>query len=106
MSCSSPPALPSRLSLLEHELTQRLHSVLNPMNAMAEPNPTAKTQDPAFAGATPVREAPFTAGVTPTTTLMPAAMATGTENGAGGVFAAVPTAAIMAGGAAALLANM
>lgn len=75
------------------------------MNAMAEPNPSAKTQDPAFAGATPVREAPFTAGVTPTTTLMPA-MATGMENAAAGVFAAMPTAAIMAGGAAALLANM
>lgn len=73
------------------------------MMASAEPNPTATVQAPAFAGATPVQEAPFTSGVMATTTLMPATMV----GGAAGPFAAVPTAALLAaGGAAAVLANL
>lgn len=73
------------------------------MMANAEPNPTATMQAPAFAGATPVQEAPFTSGVMPTTTIMPATM----MGRAAGPFAAMPTAALLAaGGAAAVLANM
>lgn len=80
------------------------------MAANAEPNPAAATQAPAFAGATPVQDAPFTEGVTPTTTIVPATMTASMnmDNGAaaGGPFAAVPTAALVAGGVAFALANL
>lgn len=73
------------------------------MMADATPNPSATTQTPAFSGATAVQEAPFTSGITPTTTLTAGGM---TGNGAG-VFAAVPTAAILGAiGGAALMAGL
>lgn len=75
------------------------------------PNPSATTQAPAFSGAMPVQEAPFTSGLNPSTTIMAAAMGTSgsmaSMNGAAGQFAAaMPTAALLVGGAAALLANL
>jgi transforming growth factor-beta-induced protein len=77
-------------------------SVLNPMMANAVPNPTATTQTPAFSGATPVQEAPFTSGIMPTTTITAAGM-----TGGAGVFAAVPTAAVLGAlGGAALMAGL
>lgn len=80
------------------------------MAANAEPNPAAATQAPAFAGATPAKDAPFTQGVTATTTIIPATTAApmSKENGAAGIgpFAAVPTAALLAGGVAVALANL
>ncbi|KAI3398581.1 hypothetical protein diail_8928 [Diaporthe ilicicola] len=80
-----------------------IDNVLNPMMADATPNPSATTQTPAFSGATAVQEAPFTSGITPTTTITAGGM---TGNGAG-VFAAVPTAAILgAVGGAAIMAGL
>ncbi|KAK2601023.1 hypothetical protein N8I77_010504 [Diaporthe amygdali] len=80
-----------------------IDNVLNPMMPGATPNPSATTQTPAFSGVTAVQEAPFTSGITPTTTLTAGGM---TGNGAG-VFAAVPTAAILgAVGGAALMAGL
>ncbi|KAL1859731.1 hypothetical protein Daus18300_009451 [Diaporthe australafricana] len=80
-----------------------IDNVLNPMMADATPNPSATTQTPAFSGVTAVQEAPFTSGITPTTTVTAGGM---TGNGAG-VFAAVPTAAILgAVGGAALMAGL
>lgn len=81
------------------------------MAADMMPNPSATTQAPAFSGATPVQEAPFTSGLNPSTTIMAAAMATmdgsmASMNAAGRVAAAMPTAALLVGGAAALLANL
>lgn len=79
-----------------------IDNVLNPMMADAMPNPTATTQTPAFSGATPVQEAPFTSGIMPTTTITAGGM-----TGGAGVFAAMPTAAILgAVGGAALLAGL
>lgn len=76
------------------------------------PNPTASMQTPAFAGATAAAEAPFTAGLMPSTTIIAAAMATSmgsmeSKNAAGGrLVGTIPTAALIAGGAAALFANL
>ncbi|SPQ19690.1 f0cad1f1-462b-484e-8b2a-816282c1945b [Thermothielavioides terrestris] len=79
-----------------------LDNVLNPSNASATPNPSASTQAPAFAGVTAVADAPLTSGIMPTTTFVPATVPLN-----GGAFAAVPTAALLlAGGAAALAANL
>jgi hypothetical protein len=78
--------------------------VLNPGNQTATPNPSATTQSPAFSGAAAVAEAPFTSGISATTTFVPATVALA---GAGGAFAAIPTAAlVVAGGAMALAANL
>ncbi|KAG8167290.1 hypothetical protein KVR01_002979 [Diaporthe batatas] len=79
-----------------------IDNVLNPMMADAMPNPTATTQTPAFSGATPVQDAPFTEGISPTTTITAGGM-----TGGAGVFAAMPTAAFLgAVGGAALLAGL
>lgn len=81
------------------------------MMADAMPDPTATTQAPAFANATPVQDAPFTSGLNPSTTILAAAASSGragganSVNGAGHWAAAMPTAALFAGGAAAVLAN-
>lgn len=77
------------------------HSVLNPDAADAVPVAAAASQAPAFTSATPVTTAPFTSGVSATATFTPAA-----TTGAAGPFAAVPTAALVAGGVAAVWANM
>jgi hypothetical protein len=79
-----------------------LSSVLNPSNSSATPDPAAPTQVPAFAGVSAVADAPLTSGIVPTTTFVPATIPLN-----GGAFAAVPTAAlILAGGAAVLAANL
>lgn len=70
------------------------------------PNPSSTTQAPAFSGATPVQEAPFTSGLKPSTTLMAGAMGTSMSsmNAASGRFAgAMPVAALLAGGAAVMV---
>ena len=77
-------------------------SVLNPSNTTATPVAAAATQAPAFAGVAAVADPPLTAGIVPTTTLIPATIPLN-----GGIFAAVPTAALLlAGGAAILGANL
>ncbi|CAN8100621.1 unnamed protein product [Discula destructiva] len=78
-----------------------IDNVLNPLAADAVPDDTLASQTPAFTSATPATAAPFTSGVSATVTFTPAA-----TTGAAGPFAAVPTAALMAGGVAALWANM
>ena len=79
-----------------------LSSVLNPSNTAATPDPGAATQAPAFPGVSSVADAPFTSGIMPTTTLVPASIPLN-----GGAFAAVPTAVlVLAGGAAVLAANL
>lgn len=72
------------------------------------PDGEAASQAPAFTGAMPVQEAPFTSGIVATQTFTPATMTNAmTMDGAAHPFAAVPTAALVAaGGAAALWANM
>ncbi|KAH6855218.1 FAS1 domain-containing protein [Chaetomium sp. MPI-CAGE-AT-0009] len=79
-----------------------LDNVLNPSNSSATPDPAAPTQVPAFSDVTAVADPPFVSGIAPTTTFVPATIPLN-----GGVFAAVPTAAlILAGGAAVLAANI
>lgn len=86
-----------------------LSSVLNPSSTTATPNPSQVTQSPAFAGASSVAQAPFTSGINPTTTLVPATM-TGSVVGSANAAAAgaAPTAALLGllGGAAAAWANL
>lgn len=71
------------------------------------PDAAAMTQAPAFSGATPVQEAPFTDGLMPSTTLLAQAMGTsGPMNAAAGRYAgAMPVAALFVGGAA-VMANL
>ncbi|KAK3298241.1 methyltransferase TYW3-domain-containing protein [Chaetomium fimeti] len=49
-----------------------LDNVLNPFNSSATPDTAAPTQAPAFSGVTAVSDAPFTSGISPTTTFVPA----------------------------------
>ncbi|KAK4232348.1 methyltransferase TYW3-domain-containing protein [Podospora fimiseda] len=49
-----------------------LDNVLNPSNTTATPDPSATVQAPAFSGVSSVATAPFTLGIVPTTTLIPA----------------------------------
>ncbi|KAK0723863.1 FAS1 domain-containing protein [Apiosordaria backusii] len=79
-----------------------LDNVLNPSNTTATPDPAAATQAPAFAGVQAVVEAPFTSGIVPTATFVPATVPL---NG-GGVLAAVPTGVMLAAGAAVLAAGI
>ncbi|KAK1758449.1 hypothetical protein QBC47DRAFT_358299 [Echria macrotheca] len=51
-----------------------IDNVLNPANASAQPNPTASVQAPAFSGVTAVADAPFTSGIAPTATFVPASV--------------------------------
>lgn len=77
-------------------------SVLNPGAAQAQPNPSQPTQAPAFDGAQGSNNAPFTEGINPTTTVVPAR---NTINA--GANGAMPTAAVMGLlGGAAIFANM
>lgn len=79
-----------------------LDNVLNPGAAQAQPNPSQPTQAPAFDGAQGSNNAPFTEGINPTTTVVPAR---NTINA--GAYGAMPTAAVMGlFGGAAILANM
>lgn len=90
--------------IFENTLVNNPNSVLNPMAPEVMPDPSATTQAPAFSGATPVQDAPFTAGITPTATLTPATMSVN----AGHLSASIPTTALfgIVGGAAVLLANL
>ncbi|KAH6686897.1 beta-Ig-H3/fasciclin [Plectosphaerella plurivora] len=79
-----------------------LDNVLNPAAAQAQPNPAQATQSPVFNGAQGSSNAPFTEGINPTTTIVPAR---NTINA--GAYGAVPTAAVMGlMGGAAILANI
>ncbi|KAK5654404.1 hypothetical protein OQA88_7314 [Cercophora sp. LCS_1] len=49
-----------------------IDNVLNPSNATAAPDTAASTQAPAFSGVTSVIDSPFTQGVVPTATFVPA----------------------------------
>ncbi|KAK3996990.1 methyltransferase TYW3-domain-containing protein [Cladorrhinum sp. PSN332] len=49
-----------------------LDNVLNPSNTTATPDPSATVQAPAFAGVSAAANPPFTSGIVPTTTLIPA----------------------------------
>ncbi|KAK4194551.1 hypothetical protein QBC40DRAFT_238368 [Triangularia verruculosa] len=79
-----------------------LDNVLNPSNTTATPDPAAATQAPAFAGVSAAADAPFTSGVFPTTTFVPATV----PLNAGVGFAAVPTGVMLAAGAAVLAVGM
>ena len=82
-----------------------IDNVLNPSNATVVENPTAATQPIAFEGAASAASAPFTSGITATTTAPSAATMTSNKTGAGermlagdglgGAVAAVMGAAIM-----------
>lgn len=77
-------------------------SVLNPQAAQIQPNPSQQTQNPAFDNAQGSNGPPFTEGINPTTTVVPAQQ---TING--GAYGAVPTAAVMGlVGGVAMLANL
>ncbi|KAK0729698.1 FAS1 domain-containing protein [Lasiosphaeris hirsuta] len=76
-----------------------IDNVLNPSNTTATLNAAATTQAPAFSGVTSVVDSPFTAGIVPTTTFIPATVPLNK-----GVAAAIPTAAILLAGGAAMLA--
>ncbi|KAM0326166.1 hypothetical protein ACHAQA_006761 [Verticillium albo-atrum] len=78
-----------------------LDNVLNPAATQLTPDTSRATQAPAFDGAQRSNQEPFTQGINPTTTVMPA-MQTMRPNAAG--HAAMPAAAVMGllGGAAAL----
>jgi transforming growth factor-beta-induced protein len=72
---------------------------MNPLETTVLPDASRATQVAAFAGASSTSNAPFTSGITPTTTLLPATMS---AQGYG----AMPTVALMGAiGAAAILAN-
>ena len=76
-------------------------SVLNPAATTLSPDASKATQTPAFSGAKADTTVPFTAGITPTTTLIPAG-----ASGAGAA-GAMPTAAVLGLlGGAAILANL
>ncbi|KAK3383569.1 FAS1 domain-containing protein [Lasiosphaeria ovina] len=51
-----------------------IDNVLNPGNTTATPDASATSQAPAFSGVTPVLDAPFTSGVVPTATFVPASV--------------------------------
>lgn len=53
-------------------MTLILDSVLNPSNATVAPDTGAATQAPAFAGVTSVINSPFTTGIVPASTFIPA----------------------------------
>ncbi|KAA8571553.1 hypothetical protein EYC84_001551 [Monilinia fructicola] len=82
-----------------------IDNVLNPANATVVENPTATTQPIAYEGATSAPNAPFTSGITATTTAPSAATGTNDKTGAGerragveglgGVVVAVVGAAVM-----------
>ncbi|KAK3363630.1 FAS1 domain-containing protein [Lasiosphaeria hispida] len=76
-----------------------IDNVLNPSNTTATPNAAATTQAPAFSGVSSVVDSPFTAGIVPTTTFVPATVPLNK-----GAAAAVPTAALLLAGGAAMLA--
>ncbi|ORY55654.1 FAS1 domain-containing protein [Pseudomassariella vexata] len=79
-----------------------IDNVMNPLATTAKPVAAQATQSPVFAGASSQNQAPFTSGLTPTTTLVPATLDVG-----GGGYAALPTAALMGvAGAAAVIANL
>jgi hypothetical protein len=72
---------------------------MNPLATTALPDLSKATQSPAFAGASQVSSIPFTSGINPTTTLIPASVSAEGH-------AALPTAALFgAFGAAAVIAN-
>lgn len=77
-----------------------LSSVLNPGNATATPIPSAATQAPAFDGVSAVADPPLTSGIVPTTTFVPANIPLTAAAG----LAALPTAALLLAGGAAVLA--
>ncbi|KAK6068925.1 Fasciclin-like arabinogalactan protein-like protein 1 [Seiridium cupressi] len=79
-----------------------IDNVMNPLATTALPDTARETQVADFAGASPVSNAPFTSGVSATTTVVPVTVAQ-----AGG-HAAMPTAALVGalGAAAAVIANI
>ncbi|GAB1312177.1 hypothetical protein MFIFM68171_02387 [Madurella fahalii] len=88
--------------LVTNGVVHVLDNVLNPSNTTVTPDPAAATQAPAFTGVSSVVDSPFTAGIMPTATFVPAAVPLN-----GGASAAVPTAAlVLAGGVAVLAANL
>ncbi|KAK6193631.1 2-isopropylmalate synthase (Alpha-isopropylmalate synthase) (Alpha-IPM synthetase) [Pestalotiopsis sp. IQ-011] len=88
--------------LTQNGVVHVINDVLNPHATTAVPDASKATPVADFAGASPVREAPFTSAVTPTTTLVPVTIAMAAGH------AAMPTAALMGavGAAAAVFANL
>ncbi|KAH8886833.1 Fasciclin-domain-containing protein [Thozetella sp. PMI_491] len=76
-----------------------IDNVLNPANQTATPNPSILTQIPAFAGVASVPTPPFAEAISPTATFIPATVALNDAP-----LAALPTAALLVAGGAALLA--
>lgn len=81
------------------------HSVLNPGNSTATPNPTASATSPAFSGASSGSSVPFTSGVAATGGAGGSAATTVPSTAGGPVQTAAVGAAALFGGAA-FLANM
>jgi hypothetical protein len=79
-----------------------ISSVLNPSNATVAPNTGAATQAPAFAGVTSVTNSPFTTGIVPASTFIPASV----PLNAGVANALSMTTLLVTGGAALLAATL
>jgi transforming growth factor-beta-induced protein len=90
----------SRYEWRDLGLDQR--SILNPSNTTATPVPTATSQAVAFAGASSVSNAPFTSGISATTTT-PGASTAAAAAALGMVSGAMGMAALFGAGAAVVL---
>ncbi|KAM0816579.1 putative FAS1 domain-containing protein [Seiridium cardinale] len=88
--------------LTSNGIVHVIDNVMNPLATTALPDTARATQVADFAGASPVSNAPFTSGISATTTVVPVTVAK-----AGG-HAAMPTAALVGafGAAAAVIANI
>ncbi|KAK3393119.1 FAS1 domain-containing protein [Podospora didyma] len=85
-----------------------IDNVLNPLNASATPIPSATTQAPAFSGVSSVIDSPFTSGIVPTATFIPATVPlSNSAPGAGAPLASkAPYMAIMVAAVMALVASL
>jgi len=74
----------SFLVLLAHPDAYKNYRVLNPAAATATPAPSGSSTAPVFSGASSATEAPFTSGISASTTIAAAPTGAGGAGGAGG----------------------